>query len=159
MGDTSIKMKASKKISSSERNSIRMFFFTNNKFLEWWPCTKQLSRCCLCTWDSSNFDVYAQKNLMDTVHCLDYIHNLCNIFYWAKLNLRITLSPQTIWSRAARWYVFKPKLQIWVNFGGPWNEKSWLFLWPFGSLVAIWYVPPRFGILNKEKSGTPDLKS
>jgi hypothetical protein len=28
--------------------------------------------------------------------------------------------------------VFKPKIQIWINFGGPWNEKCWYILWPFG---------------------------
>jgi hypothetical protein len=24
-------------------------------------------------------------------------------------------------ARVARWFVFKPKIQIWVNFGGPCN--------------------------------------
>jgi hypothetical protein len=29
-------------------------------------------------------------------------------------------SPQlTLWSRAARWFIFKPKIRIWVIFGGP----------------------------------------
>jgi hypothetical protein len=27
--------------------------------------------------------------------------------------------------------------------------------WPFGDLVAIWYILPRFGILCREKSGNP----
>jgi hypothetical protein len=26
-------------------------------------------------------------------------------------------------SRVARWFVFKPKIPIWVNFVGPWNVK------------------------------------
>jgi hypothetical protein len=25
--------------------------------------------------------------------------------------------------RVARWFVFKPKIPIWINFGGPLNEK------------------------------------
>jgi hypothetical protein len=25
----------------------------------------------------------------------------------------------------------------------------WNILWPFGNVVAIWYVLPHFGILNK----------
>jgi hypothetical protein len=29
------------------------------------------------------------------------------------------------------------------------------FLRPFGNLVAIWYIFPRFGILCQEKSGNP----
>jgi hypothetical protein len=53
-------------------------------------------------------------------------------------------------NRVARWYVFESKVQIWVNLGGPWNEKSWYFL-------VIWNVSPRFGILNKEKSDNPDI--
>jgi hypothetical protein len=73
--------------------------------------------------------------------------------------------------RVARWYVFKPKIQLWVNYGELWNEKIWNILhmaiwnilrpfcipilWPFGNLVAVWHVSPRFGILLKEKSGNP----
>jgi hypothetical protein len=28
-------------------------------------------------------------------------------------------------------------------------------LWPFGKVVVIWYIFPRFGILYQEKSGDP----
>jgi hypothetical protein len=35
----------------------------------------------------------------------------------------------------------------------------WYILWPFGNLVAIWYIRPCFGILNKEQSGNPALRS
>jgi hypothetical protein len=35
----------------------------------------------------------------------------------------------------------------------------WYILWPFGNLVAIQYVFPRFGIFCQEKSGNPDLYS
>jgi hypothetical protein len=28
-------------------------------------------------------------------------------------------------------------------------------LWPFGNLVAIWYISPHFGTLCQEKSGNP----
>jgi hypothetical protein len=32
-------------------------------------------------------------------------------------------------------------------------------LWPFGYLVAIWYIfPPDFGIVCQEKSGNPGLQ-
>jgi hypothetical protein len=31
----------------------------------------------------------------------------------------------------------------------------WYILWPFGNLVAIWYISPRFGILCQDKSGNP----
>jgi hypothetical protein len=34
--------------------------------------------------------------------------------------------------RVARWFVFKPKIPVWVNFGGPLNGKCWHSLWPFG---------------------------
>jgi hypothetical protein len=29
--------------------------------------------------------------------------------------------------------------------------------WPFGKIVAIWYIFPRFGTLCQEKSGNPGL--
>jgi hypothetical protein len=35
-------------------------------------------------------------------------------------------------SRVARWYILKPQIPLWVNFGGPWNGKCWYILWPFG---------------------------
>jgi hypothetical protein len=31
----------------------------------------------------------------------------------------------------------------------------WYILWPFGNVVVIWYIFPRFGTLYKEKSGNP----
>jgi hypothetical protein len=33
----------------------------------------------------------------------------------------------------------------------------WYILWPFGNVVVIWYIFPRFGILRQEKSGNPAL--
>jgi hypothetical protein len=33
-------------------------------------------------------------------------------------------------ARVARRYIFKPKIPIWVHFGGPWNVKCWYI---FGS--------------------------
>jgi hypothetical protein len=30
--------------------------------------------------------------------------------------------------RVARWFVFKPKIPIWVNFGASCNGKSWYIL-------------------------------
>jgi hypothetical protein len=73
-------------------------------------------------------------------------------------------------TRVARWHVFKPKIQIWVNFGGPWFKKVvlfydhleyftaiWYILRPFGKLVAILEYFPCFSILNKEKSGNPGV--
>jgi hypothetical protein len=31
----------------------------------------------------------------------------------------------------------------------------WYILWPFGNVVAIWRIFPRFGKLCQEKSGNP----
>jgi hypothetical protein len=31
---------------------------------------------------------------------------------------------------------------------------TWYILWPFGNLVAIWYISSRFGILNPENLAT-----
>jgi hypothetical protein len=69
--------------------------------------------------------------------------------------------------RVARWYVFEPKIRIWVNFGGSFDGRRWYILWPFGLFyghlvyfMAIWYILwlfgiffPRFGMLHREKSG------
>jgi hypothetical protein len=34
-------------------------------------------------------------------------------------------------NRVARWQIFKTKIPILVNFGGPWNGNGWNILWPF----------------------------
>jgi hypothetical protein len=53
---------------------------------------------------------------------------------------------------AARWLISKPKIPIWVNFGGSCNEKCWYICWPFGPFyghlgyfVTIWYILRSFG--------------
>jgi hypothetical protein len=70
--------------------------------------------------------------------------------------------------RVARWYIFKQKILMWVNFGWSCNGRFWYILCPFVQfhsyleyLVAIWYdllffvYFSRFGILSQEKSGNP----
>jgi hypothetical protein len=63
----------------------------------------------------------------------------------------------------ARWFVFKPKIPIWVNFGGPWNGKCFYILWPFGIFywclgyfMTIGCNVSGFGTMHQEKSGNPD---
>jgi hypothetical protein len=70
-------------------------------------------------------------------------------------------------TRVARWFIFNPKIPIWVNFGGPWIEKCWYMdignIWrTFGifhdcllRFVFIWYIFSGFGIIDQEKSGNP----
>jgi hypothetical protein len=76
--------------------------------------------------------------------------------------------------RVARWHIFKPKIPIWLNFGGSCNGRCWYILWPLGifyrNLVYIcilWpfgilndylVIFPRFGILYKAKSGNPVVR-
>jgi hypothetical protein len=42
----------------------------------------------------------------------------------------------------ARWYIFKPKPPIWVNFGRSCDWECWYFLWPFclfyGQMVYVY---------------------
>jgi hypothetical protein len=30
-------------------------------------------------------------------------------------------------TRVSRWFIFIPKISIWVYFGGPWNGKCWYY--------------------------------
>jgi hypothetical protein len=50
----------------------------------------------------------------------------------------VTISP--FLSRVARGYVVKTKIQIWVNSGGPWNEKVGIFYGQSEDITAIWYI-------------------
>jgi hypothetical protein len=60
------------------------------------------------------------------------------------------------------------------NMGKFWRALKWIILWtfgiffghwvylhivfPFGNVVVVWYIFPRFGILCQEKSGNPVLE-
>jgi hypothetical protein len=50
------------------------------------------------------------------------------------------LSPElicTVLGRVARWFVFKPKIQIWVNFGGSCDGRWWYILWTLGPFYGL----------------------
>jgi hypothetical protein len=69
----------------------------------------------------------------------------------------------------ARWFIFKPKFQIWVYFGGPWNVKNVVMypyfmtiwniirynLWPSGKVCGHLVYFPRFGMFRKRKIWQP----
>jgi hypothetical protein len=55
------------------------------------------------------------------------------------------------WSRVARWHIFYPKIQIWVNFRVCCNGRCWFIIWPFGKFSGhlvyfspFWYSFTRF---------------
>jgi hypothetical protein len=64
------------------------------------------------------------------------------LWYFSLRNcLTVSLVPASLSSgsarnafndRVARCYIFKPKIPIWVKFGGSWNGKCCYILWPFG---------------------------
>jgi hypothetical protein len=39
-------------------------------------------------------------------------------------------------TRVAGWFIFKPKIQIWVHFEGPWNGNCFIFYDHFGICYA-----------------------
>jgi hypothetical protein len=54
-------------------------------------------------------------------------------FFCGKLDFRAK-------SRVSRWYIFIPKIPIWIYIGGPWNVKCWCILWPPGIFRAIFGI-------------------
>jgi hypothetical protein len=62
------------------------------------------------------------------------------------------LEYRSVCIRVARWFIFKPKIPFWVNFGGSCNWRCWYILYTFGPFpghlayfIAIWYIFPRHG--------------
>jgi hypothetical protein len=49
----------------------------------------------------------------------------------------IGTSGVVMWHRVARWYIFRPKIAIWVNLGGSYDERFWCILWTFFYFTAI----------------------
>jgi hypothetical protein len=64
----------------------------------------------------------------------------------------------------ARWYIFKPKILIWVNFGVACSARCWYILWPFGPfychfvyfiailyiLWSFWYIFPFWYVVARK---------
>jgi hypothetical protein len=61
-----------------------------------------------------------------------------------QTNINVKIHLGTI-IRVARWYIFKPKITIWVNLGGPLNGKCWYFYATLEYVLAIWYILWSFG--------------
>jgi hypothetical protein len=97
-----------------------------------------------------------------------FVRDLLNKIYGES----VFAAQDTLPSRVARWFVFKPKIKIWVNFGGSCCGKYlvyfmtiWSTLRPleifyghFVYFVVIWYIFPRFDILDQKKSGNTASK-
>jgi hypothetical protein len=55
--------------------------------------------------------------------------------------------------RAREWKILAYVTVIWnITY-----TSIWYILWPFGNVLLIWYIFPRFGILRREKSGNPAI--
>jgi hypothetical protein len=75
-------------------------------------------------------------------------------------------------NKVARWFIFKPKIPIWVKFGGPWKGKfchifmtTWNISVPFGTLhgrlvqfVVVWVYLSRFGKFGPRQIWQPWLE-
>jgi hypothetical protein len=70
-----------------------------------------------------------QTNSSGHPACLVRTTGLKEIRFVSEKTFRNPNRPTT---RVARCYIFKPKIPIWVNFRGPWDEKVSYVLWPFG---------------------------
>jgi hypothetical protein len=42
-----------------------------------------------------------------------------------------------LWSRVARWYIFRPKIAIWLTFGGPCDGRYEYNWWIFGLFFPL----------------------
>jgi hypothetical protein len=75
---------------------------------------------------------------------------LLNTFFCLSLPSRNSHNEKLVLGRVARWHIFKPKIPIWVNFGGSYNGRCWYILWPFDyfkghlsyfvDFIIIWYI-------------------
>jgi hypothetical protein len=59
------------------------------------------------------------------------------LFFYGK-SCVFNLTKNGLGYRVARWFVFKPKNPIWVNFGWSCNIKSWYILRAFGLFYCHW---------------------
>jgi hypothetical protein len=105
----------------------------------------------------------------DKLYCVAYFFPV-----WYVLPRKIwqpsvtTFHPSLPTIRVARWYVFRPEIPIWENFGVSCNRRGWCILrtldifyghwyclWAFGIVCGNLVYFFRFGMLYQEKSGSP----
>jgi hypothetical protein len=51
-------------------------------------------------------------------------------------------------TRVARWFLFEPKIPLWVNFGGSCNGRCWYINGHLVNFMAIWHILWPFGIFS-----------
>jgi hypothetical protein len=109
--------------------------------------------------DSFVFDNLLLQQLISSTKCALDIFAFGNLkfkiisfvnFAFDKLPFirdRKVVPARVVENRVARWLFFKPKIQIWVTFGGSCNERCWYRLWTFGLfnshltyLMDYWYI-------------------
>jgi hypothetical protein len=64
-----------------------------------------------------------------------------------------------IFTRVARWYIFRPIISIWVNFGVIAMKDVGKFYGHLVYFVVILVYCSHFDVLYQEKSGNSDLHS
>jgi hypothetical protein len=79
-------------------------------------------------WNPDGYEKVAKLGKKSFVPIRDVNHVFANYIHFSMCYL----SSAPIPPKVARWFVFKPKIPIWENFGGPLNGKCWCILWPFG---------------------------
>jgi hypothetical protein len=72
-------------------------------------------------------------------YLLTYIHTYIHII--RMYNEELFSGDKRFITRVARWFVFKPKIPIWVNFWGPYIGECLYILWPF-VILEIFYIWP-----------------
>jgi hypothetical protein len=85
--------------------------------------------------------------------CNESLTIICRMLIVGALALLLSGKTAHHHSRVARWFIFKPKIPIWINFGGPKIGKCWYILWPsgifdghLGYFMTICYILCSFGI-------------
>jgi hypothetical protein len=91
----------------------------------------------------SGFGIMCQENLATLHRTSAY---LSNNKHGTKDCWQPDVGYVRMYTRVARWYIFKPKISIWVNFVGSCNITSWSILWPFGLFYNYLVYLGSFGI-------------
>jgi hypothetical protein len=104
------------------------------------------------------------RKLVNITLTPDLIRTVRAQFRSEALIMNVSMSSRKKWSRytshlkrrsgrVARWFLFKSKIQICVNFRGSSNGGCWYILCPFGQffghlayVMAIWYIFRPFNI-------------
>jgi hypothetical protein len=70
------------------------------------------------------FTLGSYLKITEAAHIMEQLYSTVKLMHYLWVGLHFF---HKLANRVARWFIFKPKIPIWVNFERPWKGKCFAF--------------------------------